>query len=68
MPPDRDFVLDHVPGQPNIFVAIGAGHAYKFASLWAKFSASWRLTATPPMIFRRLVPGAQPFLARNNRD
>ncbi|MEZ4680043.1 MAG: N-methyl-L-tryptophan oxidase [Caldilineaceae bacterium] len=33
MPPDRDFVLDHVPGQPNIFVAIGAGHAYKFASL-----------------------------------
>ena len=33
MPPDRDFVLDSLPEQPNIFVAIGAGHAYKFASL-----------------------------------
>jgi len=32
MPPDRDFVLDSLPEQPNIFVAIGAGHAYKFAS------------------------------------
>lgn len=32
MPPDRDFVLDSLPDHPNIFVAIGAGHAYKFAS------------------------------------
>ncbi|MEZ4663494.1 MAG: hypothetical protein R2911_38620 [Caldilineaceae bacterium] len=32
MPPDRDFVLDSLPGHPNVFVAIGAGHAYKFAS------------------------------------
>lgn len=32
MPPDRDFVLDSLPEHPNIFVAIGAGHAYKFAS------------------------------------
>jgi len=33
MPPDRDFVLDHVPGQDRIAVCIGAGHAAKFASL-----------------------------------
>jgi len=33
MPPDRDFVLSTLPEQPNIALAIGAGHAYKFASL-----------------------------------
>lgn len=33
MPPDRDFVIDTLPEQPSISVAIGAGHAYKFASL-----------------------------------
>ena len=33
MPPDRDFVLSALPEQPNVALAIGAGHAYKFASL-----------------------------------
>ena len=31
--PDRDFVIDQVPGHENICVAIGAGHAFKFASV-----------------------------------
>jgi sarcosine oxidase len=31
--PDRDFVVDRVPGCESIFTAIGAGHAFKFASL-----------------------------------
>ena len=31
--PDRDFVLDAVPGHPNAMVAIGGGHGFKFASL-----------------------------------
>jgi sarcosine oxidase len=31
--PDRDFVLDAVPGCDEVFVAIGAGHAFKFASV-----------------------------------
>ena len=31
--PDRDFVLDAVPGHPNVVVAIGGGHGFKFASL-----------------------------------
>jgi sarcosine oxidase len=31
--PDRDFVLDKVPGHPNAVVAIGGGHGFKFASL-----------------------------------
>ena len=31
--PDRDFVIDEVPGHPGVLVAIGAGHAFKFASV-----------------------------------
>jgi sarcosine oxidase len=31
--PDRDFIVDRVPGTDNIFMAVGAGHAFKFASL-----------------------------------
>jgi sarcosine oxidase len=33
MPPDRDFVLDTLPDYPNVSVAVGAAHAFKFASL-----------------------------------
>lgn len=31
--PDRDFVIDRVPGHEQIQIAIGAGHAFKFASV-----------------------------------
>jgi sarcosine oxidase len=31
--PDRDFVLDALPEHPEITVAIGGGHGFKFASL-----------------------------------
>ncbi len=30
--PDRDFILDSVPGYPNVQMAVGCGHAFKFAS------------------------------------
>jgi sarcosine oxidase len=33
MPPDRDFVVDTLPGHHNCLIAIGAGHAFKCASL-----------------------------------
>ncbi len=33
IPPDQNFVLDALPEHPQIAVAIGAGHAFKFASL-----------------------------------
>jgi sarcosine oxidase len=33
LPPDRDFILDQLPGHPNIALAVGAGHGYKFAAL-----------------------------------
>ena len=31
--PDRDFVVDTLPEHPNVVVAVGAGHAFKFASV-----------------------------------
>lgn len=34
--PDRDFVIDALPGHPNCFIAIGAAHGFKFASLIGK--------------------------------
>jgi sarcosine oxidase len=34
--PDRDFVLDSLPGYSNVFMALGAGHGFKFASLFGK--------------------------------
>jgi sarcosine oxidase len=33
IPPDQNFVIDRLPEHPQISVAIGAGHAYKFAGL-----------------------------------
>lgn len=40
LPPDRDFVIDTLPAHPNVAVAIGAGHAFKFASLIGKTLAA----------------------------
>jgi sarcosine oxidase len=34
--PDRDFVIDAVPGYPDVFVALGASHGFKFASILGK--------------------------------
>jgi sarcosine oxidase len=33
LPPDRDFVAGAVPGHPGCVLAVGAGHAFKFASV-----------------------------------
>jgi sarcosine oxidase len=33
VPPDQNFILDRLPEHPQIVVANGAGHAYKFAAL-----------------------------------
>ncbi|MFL5401636.1 MAG: N-methyl-L-tryptophan oxidase [Gemmatimonadales bacterium] len=37
--PDRDFVLDFVPGHRNALVAIGGGHGFKFASVVGRILA-----------------------------
>jgi sarcosine oxidase len=39
MPPDRDFVLDRVPGHPGLHVLLGAAHGFKFASLFGRIVA-----------------------------
>jgi monomeric sarcosine oxidase len=46
--PDRDFVIDRVPGHGDIHIAIGAGHAFKFASLIGRILSELALgDATP---------------------
>ncbi|MDB9529669.1 N-methyl-L-tryptophan oxidase [Oscillatoria sp. CS-180] len=58
MPPDRDFILDALPDHPNIFAAVGAGHAYKFASLLGKILSELAIDGvsqydTTPFTFKR---------------
>jgi sarcosine oxidase len=36
MTPDRDFVLDLVPGHDHAAVGQGAAHAFKFASVFGR--------------------------------
>jgi sarcosine oxidase len=41
--PDRDFVLDRVPGHPGVIVALGAAHSYKFAAWFGRELAALAL-------------------------
>ena len=41
--PDRDFLLDRMPGHPEISVALGCGHGFKFASLFGRTLAELSL-------------------------
>jgi sarcosine oxidase len=43
LPPDRDFVLDRVPGCERAHVAVGAGHAFKFATQLGRILAELAL-------------------------
>jgi sarcosine oxidase len=38
--PDRDFVLDHVPGHPRVLVAQGAAHGFKFVAWFGRTLAA----------------------------
>jgi glycine/D-amino acid oxidase-like deaminating enzyme len=31
--PDRDFIVDTLPLYPNVSIAVGGGHGFKFASV-----------------------------------
>jgi sarcosine oxidase len=44
--PDRDFVVDRVPQAPRVWVAIGAGHAFKFASVLGRHLSELALDGT----------------------
>ena len=43
LPPDRDFIVDRLPESPNCLVAVGAGHAFKFASALGRILAKLAL-------------------------
>ncbi|BBG03721.1 MULTISPECIES: N-methyl-L-tryptophan oxidase [Pseudonocardia] len=47
VPPDQNFILDTVPGHPQIVVAVGAGHAFKFAALIGGLLADLAAGRTP---------------------
>jgi len=50
--PDRDFVLDLVPGHADIAVAIGAGHAFKFASVIGRILSELVIDGSTPSDIR----------------
>jgi sarcosine oxidase len=37
--PDRDFVVDRVPGHPDVVVLLGAAHGFKYASVLGRIAA-----------------------------
>ena len=41
--PDRDFLLDMLPGHPEVSVAVGAGHAFKFACVLGRILSDFAL-------------------------
>lgn len=46
--PDRDFVLDRLPEAPNVLVALGAAHAFKYASLLGRILAELAVDGSTP--------------------
>jgi sarcosine oxidase len=46
MTPDREFVLDHVPGHEGAVVGLGAAHGFKFAGVFGKVLAELAIDGT----------------------
>ncbi len=46
--PDRDFIVDRVPGHDQVLVLIGAGHAYKFASALGRIASELVVAGETP--------------------
>ncbi|WP_033291773.1 N-methyl-L-tryptophan oxidase [Amycolatopsis jejuensis] len=46
LPPDRDFVIDRVPGHPRVTIGLGAAHAAKFGNLLGHLLADLARTGT----------------------
>ncbi len=46
--PDRDFVLDALPEHPEVTIAIGGGHGFKFASLIGQILAELAIDGATP--------------------
>ena len=48
MPPDLGFILDRLPEHPQVAVFVGAGHAFKFASLHGRILSDISLDGGTP--------------------
>ena len=48
LPPDRDFVLDRLPGHDDVLLAVGAGHAFKFATQIGRILSELALQGSTP--------------------
>ncbi|MBI3747487.1 MAG: N-methyl-L-tryptophan oxidase [Chloroflexi bacterium] len=46
--PERDFVVDRLPDQPGVVVALGAGHGFKFASVLGRITAELATDGATP--------------------
>ncbi len=46
--PDRDFVIDSLPAYPQITLALGAGHAFKFAGFIGRVLSDLAMDGTTP--------------------
>ncbi len=55
MPPDRDFIVDTLPDYPQVAIAVGAGHAFKFSSIIGRILSELALDGTTP---RNIAPFA----------
>jgi sarcosine oxidase len=44
--PDRDFILDRLAEFPNVCIAVGGGHAFKFASVIGRILSELALTGS----------------------
>lgn len=44
--PDRDFVIDAIPGHPTVYIGLGAAHAFKFAPTFGRVLADLATTGT----------------------
>jgi sarcosine oxidase len=47
LPPDRDFVVDSLPEHPNVHIALGAGHGYKFVAWFGRTLAALATDENP---------------------
>ena len=48
MPPDRDFIVDRVPGQDRVLLCVGAGHAFKFSTQLGRVLSDLALDGETP--------------------
>jgi len=48
MPPDRDFIVDRLPGHDRVLLLLGAAHAYKFASALGRIAAELIVDGATP--------------------